>query len=89
MKIEDEGVITPKAIHSHSNELANFSTSNVLDLLNNLLHNRNSLPFGDEKKMAFEPNPNSLVLLNVNIVILIYLNKILFFKLQFLEKKKD
>lgn len=65
MKIEDNGILTPKAIHSHSHELANFSTSNVLDVLNNLLHSRNSLPFGDEKKIAFEPNPQSLVLLNV------------------------
>jgi hypothetical protein len=60
--------MTPKAIFSHSNELANFSTSNVLDVLNSLLMSRNSLPFGDEKKMVFEPNPNSLVLLNVSFI---------------------
>jgi len=65
IKAEEEGLITPNVINPHSNELANFSSSNVLDVLNNLLYSRNSLPCQDDKKITFEHNPQSLVLLNV------------------------
>ncbi len=62
---KDDGLLSQKPTNSFSNELANFSSSNVLDILTSLIYNKNYLPFGDERKIAFEEYSQGLALINV------------------------
>lgn len=54
--------------NNQSNELANLSSSNILDMFSQILYNKNSLPSMppmEDKKLGNEANLNALALLKV------------------------